>query len=103
MALTTISSKPHFYRPNTQGQHSSPNIPPPVAAGHDCPPPVKKTLRLMHQRGLFGQDCIQLYFTHLIRNAALSCGGLSRKSRYGQAIDCIRSGAFSSFAGDKPC
>ena len=22
----------------------------------------------MHQRGLFGQDCIQLYFTHLIRN-----------------------------------
>jgi integrase/recombinase XerD len=68
MALTIISSKTHFYRPNTHGQHPSPNIPPPVAAGSDCPPAVKKTLRLMHQRGLFGQDCIQLYFTHLIRN-----------------------------------
>ena len=67
MALATISSKTHFYRHHTHGQHPSPNTPPPIAAANDCPPAVKKILRQMHQRGLFGQDCIQLYFTHMIR------------------------------------
>ena len=68
MALATISNKTHFYRHNTHGQHPSLNTPPPITAANDCSPVVKKILRQMHQRGLFGQDCIQLYFTHMIRN-----------------------------------
>jgi len=68
MALATISSKTHFYRHNTHGPHPFPNTPAPITAANECPPAVKKILRLMHQRSLFGQDCIQLYFTHLIRN-----------------------------------
>jgi integrase/recombinase XerD len=68
MVLATISSKTQFYRHKTHGQHPSPNTPPSITAANDCPPAVKKILRLMHERSLFGQDCIQLYFTHLIRN-----------------------------------